>query len=139
MLDALFDYPAQYVFAVRHGFDVTYSCLSRFLAGDGIPFNQTTSLNIETYLREWIANNESTKDFYDRNRDRCIMVRYEDFVERPSHYGRRIFEFLGEEWDDGVLERLGAQSLAGMGDNKINSLGGKIVRSESKWTSGRRD
>ncbi len=135
MLDAMFDYRAQYVYAVRHGFDVVNSCCARFPARDGFPLNRMTSLNVETYLREWVANNESTKDFYDRNRDRCILIRYEDFVERPAHYGRRIFEFLGEEWDDGIVDRIGGSALAGMGDNKIHSLGGKIVRSESKWVS----
>jgi len=135
ILDAMFDYRAQYLYAVRHGFDVAHSCCERFMVRDGVPFHHATSLGVETYLREWIANNESTKDFYDRNRDRCIMVRYEDFVERPAHYGRRIFEFLGEEWDDGVLDRLGDQDLVGMGDNKILSLKGNIVRSESKWVS----
>jgi protein-tyrosine sulfotransferase len=136
LLDAMFDYRAQYIYAVRHGFDVAESCCARLPARDGFPLNNTTSLNIESYLRDWISNNESTKSFYDRNRDRCLMVRYEDLVERPAYYGRALFEFLGEQWTDDILDHLGEHALAaGMGDNRIYGLDGKIVRSESLWRS----
>jgi len=136
LLDAMFDYRPLYVYAVRHGFDVAESCSARFAARDGVPLNNATSLNLESYLREWVSNNESTKSFYDRNRDRCLMVRYEDLIQHPHREGRLLFEFLGERWTNETLSDLGNHYLApGMGDNKIYGLSGKIIRSESRWRS----
>lgn len=136
LLDAMFDYRPHYVYAVRHGFDVADSCAARFPGRDGMPLNGVTSLNVETYLREWIANNSSTKDFHDRNPDRCLMVRYEDLVARPHAKSREIFDFLGEDWDDDILDNLGESRLApGMGDTKIYGLGGRIVGARSHWES----
>ncbi len=125
LLDAMFDYRAQFVYAIRHGFDVAWSCATRFPMSDGLPLNGRTSLDVETYLDEWIANNESTMNFFERNRDRCFLFRYEEFVERPLEVGRELFGFVGEPWHEGLLEAAGSQALRGMGDNKIIKTGGK--------------
>ena len=139
-LDAMFDYRSRFVYAVRHGFSVAWSCASKFMVRDGASFGRESSLNLENYLREWIDGNEAMMDFYERNRDRCLMVRYEDFVRRPSEIGRLMFEFLDEPWTDDLLDKMQGQSLHGMGDNKILKTRGRIVAEEKQewkhWPSG---
>ncbi|WP_437576672.1 sulfotransferase family protein [Sorangium sp. So ce887] len=134
LLDAVFDYRAQFIYAARHGFSVAHSCASRFPMRDGLPLNGNTSLDVETYLNEWISNNESTMDFYERNMNRCLLVRYEELTNDPLSTGKKLFEFLREPWtDDLVNKRLGDQRLHGMGDNKIFATGGKILAAEEPW------
>ncbi|WP_437811940.1 sulfotransferase family protein [Sorangium sp. So ce1078] len=136
LLDAIFDYRAQFIYAVRHGFSVAHSCASRFPMRDGLPLNDKTSLDVETYLNEWISNNESTMDFYERNTNRCFLVRYEDFTKNPLSVGKKLFEFLDEPWtDDLVNKKLTKQKLHMMGDNKILATGGKILAAEEPWRS----
>ena len=36
--------------------------------------------------------------------DRFLEIRYEDLVADPDGQGRRLFAFLGEDWDPAVLE-----------------------------------
>ncbi|WP_437854527.1 sulfotransferase family protein [Sorangium sp. So ce363] len=134
LLDAIFDYRAQFIYAVRHGFSVAHSCASRFPMRDGLPLNRDTSLDVETYLNEWVSNNEATMNFYERNTDRCFLVRYEEFTRDPLSTGKKLFEFLREPWtDDLVNKKLGKQQLRGMGDNKIFATGGKVLAAEEPW------
>ena len=135
LLDAMFDYRAQFVFIVRHGLDVAYSCSSRFPGRDGPPLNRNTSLDVETYLNEWIENTEATMDFYERNSGRCFFMRYEDLGVSPKGVGKRLFDFLDEQWDDGLLSRMQDQELSGMGDNTILSRGSSIATSRQVWKS----
>lgn len=135
VLDAMFDYRPQYVFIVRHGLDVAYSCSSRFVGRDGMPSGGKTSLNVETYLDEWIENTDTTMDFCERNRDRCFFMRYEDLVADPASVSERLFGFLNEPWDANVLSKMGQQHLSDMGDNKILARGARIGSSEPVWTA----
>ena len=132
LVDALFNYQAQFVYVVRHGFSVAYSCSSRFSTN---PFTQnaSTSLDLECYLNEWISNNESTMDFHERNSDRCTLIRYEDLLADPEAEGCRIFRFLGEAWEVDILEKMNSEMIIGMGDNKILERGGKIGVLEETW------
>lgn len=136
LLDAVFDYRARFIYAVRHGLSVAHSCASRFPMRDGLPLNELTGLDLGTYVNEWVANNESTMDFYERNRERCFLLRYEEFTKSPMSVGRKLFEFLQERWDDEFIsKRLGEQRLRGMGDNKILVTKGKILAAEEPWRS----
>jgi hypothetical protein len=127
LLDAIFDYRAQFVYAVRHGLSVAHSCASRFAMRDGIPSSVSSSLNLEIYLDEWLANNRSTSDFVDRNSDRCFVVRYEEFVAEPIALGERLYAFLGEEWRADILAQMQTNTPMHLGDHKILATGGKIV------------
>jgi hypothetical protein len=135
LLDSLFDYRARYLYVVRHGFSVAQSCAERFPMRDGIPLNPDTSLDVEAFLHEWISNNESTFDFYERNRDRCFLVRYEELTRDPHAMTEQLFEFVGEKVPEHVLETLGdrARHRRGMGDNKIQATGGRIHPAERRW------
>lgn len=96
LLDAVFGYNAQFIYVVRHGLDVAYSASERFGWRLGTPIIGEGSHNLRNYLRYWAENNELFADFHECNRDRCLLVRYEELVTRPEPVARRIFEFLGE-------------------------------------------
>lgn len=133
LLDAMFDYQSRQIFIVRHGVDVAYSCSARFPGRDGPALNDLTSLDVETYLTEWVENTEATLDFQERNPERCMLVRYEELIADFSRYAQSIFKFLGEPWDDEVLSRMEAQELEGMGDNSILVKGARAVPAKHAW------
>lgn len=125
LLDAVFGYEAQYLYVVRHGVDAAFSASERFGWHQGTPLTRDSSHNLRNYLRFWIDNNELFADFYELNQDRCLLVRYEDFVTNPEPVARRIFEFLGEPWHPTVIQDMDRVYHHGrMGDNKILALGG---------------
>jgi len=134
ILDAMFDYRAKFVYVVRHGFDVCWSSATRFPMRDGLPLGRT-GLSVATYLDQWVANNEGTMDFVERNPERSFILRYEDLTAQPELWGRRLFEFVEQEWDEDVFLRMEKQKLSKMGDNKIFRTGGKILNHAAPvWT-----
>jgi hypothetical protein len=134
LLDAVFDYRAQFIYIVRHGLSVAYSCASKFPMRDGLPLNDRSSLDVETYLDEWLQNTNSTMDFHERNQDRCLLVRYEEFTADPTAVGARLFDFIDEPWTDALLETgLAEQDPFGFGDKNILTTGGKVHRAEEPW------
>lgn len=134
VLDAMFDYRARFVYAIRHGFDVAWSCACRFPMRNAIPLSEDASLGVGVYLNEWIRANELTLDFCERNAERCCLVKYEDLVADPVGWGRTLYEFVGERWQSTVLEQMAEQQLSSfMGDNKIYKTRGRIVPSPSVW------
>jgi len=127
LLDAVFGYHAQYLYIVRHGLDVALSASERFGRRLGTPIVQDGSLNLRNYLLQWIEANEPLMDFYERNEDRCLLIRYEDLVTRPEPEARRIFQFLGEPWSPTLLADMQRQDHhPALGDNKIILTGGRI-------------
>jgi protein-tyrosine sulfotransferase len=133
-LDAMFDYRARFVYVVRHGLDVAWSCASRFPMRDGMPQSERTGLTLAVFVDEWIANNEATLDFVERNQERSCLVRYEELTREPESSAQRLFRFLEQPWDAKVFERMQKQELSGAGDNKIFRTAGKISsRPASVW------
>jgi LPS sulfotransferase NodH len=66
--------------------------------------------------------------------DDAIDLRYEDLVRDPEAVVRRVLEFLGEPWDDGILERaLTSAGQVGFGDWK--TYGRKAIDASSidRW------
>ena len=92
---------ARFIFALRDPRDVVLSC-----------FMQTFALN--EAMRHFLTLQEAA-DFYAAVMDigrrsltalpeRIHQVRYEDLVEDPEREARRLLEFLGMQWDPGVLD-----------------------------------
>lgn len=127
VLDAMFDYRARFVYVIRHGMDVAWSCASRFPMRDGLPPSGRTGLALAAYLDEWLSNNEGTMDFVERNPERSCIVRYEELTEKPEACAQRLYDFVQQPWDDGVFSRMEKQKIARMGDNKFFKNRGKVV------------
>jgi hypothetical protein len=136
LLDMVFGYRAQYIYIVRHGLDVAFSSSERFGRRMGT-LVRYGSLNLHNHLRTWVNANEALMDFFDRNEDRCLLLRYEDLVTRPELEARRILDFLGEPWSPTILTDMQQQDHhTAMGDNKILATGGRIDPSRrERWKS----
>ncbi len=65
-----------------------------------VPFGTPSLL---TNLSVLARMNEAAADFY-RESDRVLTVRYEDLVAEPERELRRICEFIGVEYEPGMVE-----------------------------------
>lgn len=136
VVDAMFDYRARFVFIHRHGFDVALSGYNRFIKRDGFAVGSRSGFSLESFLDEWITNNEAMLDFASRVGERCLPVRYEDLVTEPDRTGSRVFSFLGETWPEAGFAGLpGVQWKGYMGDNKIFSRGlePRVANDAPEW------
>jgi hypothetical protein len=133
LLDAIFDYRARYLYIVRHGLDVAFSASAadRWIN----PALTRSSLAIERHLHSWAAHNHSTADFQLSNRDRCLLIRYEDLIGSPELIAQEILEFLGEQWVPTILDDMQRQKHPlNLGDQKIIKTRGKIHdESVGRW------
>jgi hypothetical protein len=121
LIDLAFGHRARFVWLVRHGLDVVNSHVERYERRGA----QCADLSV--YATEWVLRNTIFADFHERTPDRCTRVRYEDLVADPDAELRRIVDFIGEPWDEGLLSRMAAATSGVLGgDHKIASTGGKI-------------
>jgi hypothetical protein len=134
LLDAMFDYRAQFILMMRHGVSVAYSCARRFPMRDGLPLNNRSSLDVDTYLDEWLQNTNASMDFHERNQNRSLLVRYEEFTQSPMTVGKRLFDFLDEPWSEELVQAgIPSQDPFGMGDRNIWNTCGKVQSAEEPW------
>jgi hypothetical protein len=98
-LKEIFGPGARFVFIIRNPLDVIYSIYSRGwdIRGEGGDLLSATA----RYVAETL---EAQLDFLNQNPDICLEVRYEDLIREPEARLRTIFAFLGEPWDDRVLD-----------------------------------
>lgn len=104
VLDACFDYQAKYIFITRHGLDVAYSIARKF----GYWNNESvcSGMPLMNGLEEWRKVNGDLTKFALRNRERVHTLKYEDMVNEPARIGAEVFKFLGEPWDETILQRM---------------------------------
>jgi protein-tyrosine sulfotransferase len=103
-IDALYGRSCQYVIIYRHGLDVACS-----LGPMGIPA-------LEPHLaacggdcfaaaaRYWVIQCNKTLEFQRQRPSQCLELRYEELTCDPEVHVRSMFEFLGEPWEEQVLE-----------------------------------
>jgi len=103
-IDALYGPGCQYVRIYRHGLDV-----ARSLGPMGIPA-------LEPYVaacggdcfsaaaRYWVNQCGKMLEFQREHPSQCLELRYEELTRDPELHVRRMFEFLGEPWEEQVLE-----------------------------------
>ncbi len=94
---------ARFIHILRDGRDVACSLRThpkfKHENGQTIPLN--TWRPMENCVTSWV--NYTRKGLAERGRPRYFEVRYEDLVTQPEQTMRSVLEFLGEEWDDRVL------------------------------------
>src|SRR5258708_34527929 len=126
LLDMAFDYQSRFIYIVRHGLDVAFSASERYeLLDTPMPLGGVGLLN---YLQEWSGANEAWANFAARNRERCLLLRYEDLVADPLERAQEIFEFLGEPPVPTILDDMRRQEHALRGDAQIDDTGGAVGR-----------
>jgi protein-tyrosine sulfotransferase len=102
-LDAVYGPGCRYVLVFRHGLDSACST-----AGVGprelAPHVEACGGDLFAgAARYWATQCEKLLAFRDRHPERCFEVRYEALVDDPEPVLRRMFEFVGEEWDPEVM------------------------------------
>jgi hypothetical protein len=96
-----------------------------------VPFGTPSLL---TNLSVLARMNEASADFY-RASDRALTVRYEDLVQHPQRELRRICDFVGVDYEPGMLDdRSGATGVAAEHEWWKGDATGPIDRSRSgQW------
>jgi hypothetical protein len=103
-LHAMFPHAA-YVHMIRDGRDVVASLLTMDWRGpDGERVDYTSDAGAAA--RYWVSSIRSGRVFAETTRgsSRYFELRYESLIGQPEAALRRLFEFLGEPWEPGVLE-----------------------------------
>jgi amino acid adenylation domain-containing protein len=129
----------QYVCVVRHGLDV--ACSLREFSNRGLTYLselheyiQRNPRPLEAFCQAWVDATRAVLDLHMRRPSDSILVRYEDFVADPMKEGRRLFEFLGEHWQDDIVSAaLSRSGKSGLGDWKAYSRTSIGAESVARW------
>ena len=122
---------AKYICLHRHCMDVVHSCLEG--AGNGFfvdisyyarnisdSYARTNGNHISTFIDSWMDKTDRLLRFERENPSNCYRIKYESIVEDPGAALKPMFEFLGVEWDEKVLDQVFAmQHDQGPGDRKV--------------------
>jgi hypothetical protein len=113
---------ARFVCVLRHGMDVVCSLkefsdeLQGYIA-ELRPYVQRYPRPLEAFAHAWVDVTASLLALVERNPEGAIALRYEDLVASPEATLSRLFAFLGENWDDGLLRQaFENREVAGLGD-----------------------
>ena len=113
-LDAIFRHfpAARFVHVLRDGRDVACSLRThprhRVVNGELVPLN--TWKPIAGCARRWRDDIERSRPYW--TDPRFLTLRYEDLVREPRPVLERLMAFVGEPWDDRLLEHAGAGSAS---------------------------
>ncbi len=91
-----------YIGVVRHGLDVAYS-LCNFDWNILEPYLTNGIEKPLAAIRFWQDQNTKLLDFKDRVKDRFHLIKYEDLTTKPKSYLPVLFEFLGEQWEEDII------------------------------------
>lgn len=100
---------AKFVCLQRHGLDVVCSMQDLVDKTGGYvselqPYITRYPRPLEALARAWVDLTCRIREFAARHPDNALIVKYEDLTASPEVELKRIFEFLEESWDDGLLE-----------------------------------
>lgn len=126
-IDSLFAPGVQYVLIYRHPFDIVNSLISKgwqLYEGEPDPF-----LNPCRYVNQAL---QSILAFQAEHPDRCFELRYEKLMAEPEATLREVFSFLGEPWDERVLNFNDQKHDLGVGDAEAMVLKG-FRPSQQNW------
>ena len=76
---------------------------------------------------------ESGLEFADANRDRSLIIRYEDLTESPEAVLERAFGFIGETFEPSILNALASATQGGLEDPKIGAQSQVHADSVARW------
>ena len=115
---------AYFIGMVRHGLDVAMST-KEFSDATGRyvePLHRYLCRHPEPLLaftHSWVAVTEALLTFGERHADNCMICRYEDLVAYPETTLRALLDFVGEDYDQTLLDKDASNALqVGFGDHK---------------------
>ena len=113
-LEWLFGQECQFILLYRHGLDVAKSMTG---LGPG-PVSIEDHEKLEENLEFWMRASRAMKDLEGRRPSQCFPLRYEDLCAIQEPLVRELLAFLGEPWDDNVMQwhKKGHETQGGMMD-----------------------
>lgn len=125
-IEELYADHAEFVCVLRNGLDTVCS-IEELCAVNEVYISELHSYvtrhprPLEAFAYAWRDVTDGLLEFASRYRDRAHVVRYEDLVTDPETNARKMFEFLGEKMDNGLLGRaLAGDAAGGLGDWKTH-------------------
>lgn len=103
-IEQLYGPECKYVFIYRNGLDVACSIGTRKVFKLAKPHQDACGDPFIGAARYWSVQCAKMRQFEQAQRERVFTVRYEDFAQTPEPIGRKLFAFLGEQWEPHVLE-----------------------------------
>jgi protein-tyrosine sulfotransferase len=101
---------ARFVHVLRDGRDVVCSLRThprhRVVEGKLVPLD--TWKPVAGCARRWVRDLEASRPYW--SDPRFLTIRYEDLALRPRPALERVMAFVGEPWDDAMLEHASAPS-----------------------------
>src|SRR5690606_34649281 len=99
----------KFVCVHRHGLDVACSIADLVEKTGGYveelhAYVRAEKEPLQAFARAWADVSRDIADLVDDDPN-AIGIRYEDLVDRPESTVRAVLEFVGEPWEDGLLER----------------------------------
>jgi LPS sulfotransferase NodH len=90
---------------------------------------------LEAFARAWVDTSSAIADLCAED-ELALDLRYEDLARDPEAVVRRVLEFVGEPWEDGMIERaLGQADNVGFGDWKTYAKPQIDTSSIDRWKS----
>ena len=140
-IESLCQNQALFIGIIRHPLDVAVSSESFCAAAGVYPKDMHSYIRrypqpIEAFVQSWIDTTNALISLGQRQPDNCIICRYEDLVEAPQEILKEILEFLGEEFEESILEKafieFGALGFSDHESYKVDAIHSKSVE---KWRS----
>lgn len=124
----------------RHGLDAAVSLKELVEKSGGYvdelrPYLRDCPEPLEALARAWVdAANAVAELAEDEGEDNAYTLRYEDLSADPEGTMRGVIEFLGEPWDEGLVERaLAGTGEIGLGDWKTYKRSKVDASSVDRW------
>jgi hypothetical protein len=124
-LDRLFGEGVQYLMLYRHGLDVADSLVKTtkagtVFAGAAARYEEEYRASPRiAYTKYWVELCEKMLSFEAAHPEQCFRLRYEDYTSEPSGKLKPLFDFIGEPWEDEVLDFTAKTHDFGLQDSKI--------------------
>ncbi|MCR9165206.1 MAG: sulfotransferase family protein [Nannocystaceae bacterium] len=91
---------------------------------------------LEAYAHAWVDTAGAIEELAQSEGGEALSIRYEDLARDPEAVLRDVLTFVGEPWDEGIVERgLGEASAVGFGDWKTYARAKVDTKSVARWKS----
>jgi len=101
---------AKYICLYRNCLDVANSCMKFSPLGymdELAPYVRNCPTNfVASMVDNWLEKNNKLLAFEQEYEKQCIRVKYESLVQQPEQTMAELFDFLGEAWDDKLIESI---------------------------------
>jgi len=142
LIEKIFDRQVQFIVLVRHPLDTIASLDQLFKISprhndpDIARISEEAGRDCYAWASYWCDVYARCNFYREGDNERWVVVRYEDLVIEPQREMMRLCSFLGEEYEDGLVERVFTTAHdRGYQDPKIQGTHG-IHQHSVRWGGG---